>query len=79
MSKIMSQEEALAAGLYMSVMPMIKHKAVQSGIEPDEVEKSLVEATTEIYVNEGNVLNSYQQSWKIDRRVWDKFCMYSLL
>jgi len=78
MSKIMSQEEAITAGLYMSVMPMIKHKAAQAGIDHNEVEKCLEEATVDIYVNEGNVLNSYQQSWKIDRRVWDKFCMYSM-
>lgn len=68
----------MAGGLYMSVMPMIKHKAVQSGLELNEVEKCLEEATVDIYVNEGNVLNSYQQTWKIDRRVWGKFCKYSL-
>jgi hypothetical protein len=63
------------AGLYTSAMPMIRNRASHSRIDLDELEAYLTEATTDVYVYKvyGD-LTKYEQAWKIDKLVWDKFC-----
>lgn len=74
----MSQSSAvdLNLGLYMSVMPMIKSRASHSDIDLDEFEAQVTKAFADVYVYEvhGDNLSSYEQAWKIDKLVWDKFC-----
>lgn len=54
---------------------MIKNRASHSDVDLGELETCLTESTTNVYVYEDyGDLSKYEQAWKIDKLVWDKFC-----